>query len=64
MGCQCGYCTPGFVMAILAHLEETPDPDLSEEGIREALSGNLCRCTGYRNIVAAFRRSVELMQVR
>ena len=63
-GLQCGYCTPGFVMAILAHLEETPDPDLSEEGIREALSGNLCRCTGYRNIVAAFRRSVELMQVK
>ena len=59
---QCGYCTPGFVMAILAHLEEEPEPDLSDEAVREALSGNLCRCTGYANIVAAFRRGVELMR--
>ncbi len=59
---QCGYCTPGFVMAILSYLEETPDPDLSDEAIREALAGNLCRCTGYRNIVAAFRRGVELIR--
>ena len=59
---QCGYCTPGFVMAILAHLEEEPEPDLSEEAVREVLSGNLCRCTGYANIVAAFRRGVELMR--
>ncbi|MBM3508589.1 MAG: (2Fe-2S)-binding protein [Alphaproteobacteria bacterium] len=59
---QCGYCTPGFVMAIVNYLEEDPTPDLSEDAIREALSGNLCRCTGYKNIVAAFRRSVELMR--
>jgi carbon-monoxide dehydrogenase small subunit len=59
---QCGYCTPGFVMAIVNYLEENPAPDLSEAAIREVLSGNLCRCTGYKNIVAAFRRSVELMR--
>ena len=58
---QCGFCTPGFVMAILSYLEETPEPDLSEEAIRSVLAGNLCRCTGYRNIVAAFRRAVRLM---
>ncbi len=57
---QCGFCTPGFVMAILSYLEETPEPDLSEDAIREVLSGNLCRCTGYKNIVRAFRRAVEL----
>ena len=61
---QCGYCTPGFVMAILDYLEEEPEPDLSEAAVREVLSGNLCRCTGYKNIVAAFRRSVELMRGR
>ena len=60
-GLQCGYCTPGFVMSIVDYLEDNPDPDLSEEAIREVLSGNLCRCTGYKNIVAAFRRSAELM---
>ena len=60
-GLQCGYCTPGFVMSMLSYLEETPEPDLSEKAIREVLSGNLCRCTGYSNIVKAFRRSVELM---
>ncbi len=59
---QCGYCTPGFVMAILDHLTHEPEPDLDDGAIREALSGNLCRCTGYKNIVAAFRRSVELMR--
>ncbi len=58
---QCGYCTPGFVMAILSYLDETPEPDLSDAAIREVLSGNLCRCTGYKNIVKAFRRGVELM---
>ena len=58
---QCGYCTPGFVMAVLSHFQETPNPDLSDEGIREAISGNLCRCTGYQNIVAAVRRAHELM---
>ena len=63
-GLQCGYCTPGFVMAILNYLEEEPEPDLSEDAVREVLSGNLCRCTGYKNIVAAFRRSAELMRNR
>ena len=61
---QCGYCTPGFVMAILDYLEDEPEPDLSEAAVREVLSGNLCRCTGYKNIVAAFRRSAELMRGR
>ena len=48
---QCGFCTPGFLTTITAYLEENPDP--SEEEAREAISGNLCRCTGYQNIVAA-----------
>jgi len=50
---QCGFCTPGFLMSLLPFLAENPDP--SEREIREALSGNLCRCTGYQNIVAAVR---------
>jgi len=58
---QCGFCTPGFVMAIVSYFEERDAADLSEEGIREMLSGNLCRCTGYQNIVAAVRRAAELM---
>ena len=48
---QCGYCTPGFVMATISLLEQNPDP--SEEEIRLGLEGNLCRCTGYHNIVRA-----------
>ena len=50
-GLQCGYCTPGFVMAAVGLLTEIPNP--SEEEIRHALEGNLCRCTGYHNIVRA-----------
>ena len=48
---QCGYCTPGFVMATVSLLQENPSP--SEDEIRHALEGNLCRCTGYHNIVRA-----------
>ena len=50
---QCGFCTPGFLMSIEAFLREDPDP--SEEEIRAALSGNLCRCTGYLPIIEAVR---------
>jgi carbon-monoxide dehydrogenase small subunit len=46
---QCGFCTPGFVMASLALLQDNPSPD--EEEVREVLSGNICRCTGYQSIV-------------
>ena len=52
-GLQCGYCTPGMVMAAVSLLADNPDP--SEAEIRHALEGNLCRCTGYQNIVAAIR---------
>jgi len=48
-GLQCGYCTPGMVMAAISLLDENPDPD--ERAVREGLEGNLCRCTGYHNIV-------------
>jgi aerobic-type carbon monoxide dehydrogenase small subunit (CoxS/CutS family) len=48
-GLQCGYCTPGMVMAAVSLLEENPSPD--ERQVREGLEGNLCRCTGYHNIV-------------
>ncbi|MEJ8573142.1 (2Fe-2S)-binding protein [Microbaculum marinum] len=61
-GLQCGYCTPGFLMVVTDYLDKNREPDLSEDGIRTALSGNLCRCTGYQNIVAAVRRAHELMQ--
>jgi len=50
---QCGFCTPGLVVAAAALLEQTPDP--SDDEIREALSGNLCRCTGYQKIFDAVR---------
>ena len=52
-GLQCGYCTPGFIMTLIPFLEENPDP--SDAEIRDALSGNICRCTGYQNIVAAVK---------
>jgi len=55
---QCGFCTPGFVTTITGYLGENPDP--SAEEAREAISGNLCRCTGYQNIVAAVQRAAEL----
>ena len=50
-GLQCGYCTPGMIMATVSYLRENPDP--SEREVRHALEGNLCRCTGYHNIVQA-----------
>ena len=54
---QCGYCTPGFVMASVSLLRDNPDP--SEEEIRQALEGNLCRCTGYHNIVRAVQAAAR-----
>ncbi len=57
---QCGFCTPGFVMTTAAFLAGCPDPDEGE--IREALSGNLCRCTGYQSIVEGVRRAAELLR--
>ena len=56
-GLQCGYCTPGMIMAASALLESNPDP--SEEEIRHALEGNLCRCTGYHNIVKAVQAAAK-----
>jgi carbon-monoxide dehydrogenase small subunit len=57
---QCGFCTPGFMMTSLALLHESPDA--SEQEIREALSGNLCRCTGYQSIVAGVELAAERMR--
>lgn len=58
-GLQCGYCTPGFLMAAVDLLTSEPDPD--EDTIRKALSGNICRCTGYQGIVDAVRHSAEVL---
>ena len=57
-GLQCGYCTPGMVMTAIKLLESNPDP--SDEEIRRGLEGNLCRCTGYENIVAAVRSAAAV----
>jgi aerobic carbon-monoxide dehydrogenase small subunit len=56
---QCGFCTPGFITTVTAYLEQNPSPSTSDA--REAISGNLCRCTGYVNIVAAVSRAAELL---
>ena len=56
-GLQCGFCTPGMMMTARALLDRDPDPD--EATIREAISGNLCRCTGYENIVRAIRWAAQ-----
>ena len=56
-GLQCGFCTPGFLMTLIPFLEEDANPD--EERVREAISGNLCRCTGYENIVRAALLAAE-----
>ena len=59
-GLQCGYCTPGILMTMKAFLDETPAPD--EAQIREALSGNLCRCTGYDKIIRAVLDAAAVMR--
>ena len=56
-GLQCGFCTPGFVVSATAFLESNPDP--TDDEIREGLSGNLCRCTGYQGILRAVRAAAE-----
>ena len=61
-GLQCGFCTPGFLTTITAYLRENPEP--TEADAREAISGNLCRCTGYQNIVKAVLRAAEITQER
>ncbi len=61
-GLQCGFCTPGFLTTITAYLRENPDP--SETEAREAISGNLCRCTGYQNIVRSVLRAAEITRER
>ncbi len=57
---QCGFCTPGFITTITAYLRENADPSADEA--REAIAGNLCRCTGYVNIVAAVQRAAALLK--
>lgn len=59
-GLQCGFCTPGILTTVKAFLEQNPNP--SEEQIREALSGNLCRCTGYQHIIEAVELAAEKMR--
>jgi carbon-monoxide dehydrogenase small subunit len=59
-GLQCGFCTPGFVVSITALLRDNPHP--TEDEIREGLSGNFCRCTGYQGIFAAVRRAAEILE--
>ena len=59
---QCGFCTPGFLLSVVAFLRDVPAP--SDDEIRHGLAGNLCRCTGYQNIVRAVRRASELLAAR
>ncbi len=59
-GLQCGFCTPGILTSLVPFLQDNPNPD--EQQIREALSANLCRCTGYQNIVAAVQLAAERMR--
>lgn len=58
-GLQCGFCTPGFLMTLVPFLAENPDP--TDHQIRQAISGNLCRCTGYQGIVEAVRLAAQMM---
>jgi carbon-monoxide dehydrogenase small subunit len=57
---QCGFCTPGMVMSAKAFLDENPEPTTSE--VRKAISGNLCRCTGYQHIVDSIMAASKMMQ--
>jgi carbon-monoxide dehydrogenase small subunit len=59
-GAQCGFCTPGFLLTLVPFLENNPDP--TEQEIREAIAGNLCRCTGYQHIVDAVLLAAERMR--
>ena len=59
-GLQCGYCTPGFLMTLIPFLAENPNP--TDDEIRDAISGNLCRCTGYQNIVKAVKLAAQTGQ--
>ena len=59
-GLQCGFCTPGMLMTAVELLKENPKPSVDD--VREALSGNLCRCTGYQTIVESIQRGAEIMQ--
>jgi carbon-monoxide dehydrogenase small subunit len=59
-GLQCGFCTPGFLMTLVPFLEQNPSP--TEEEIREVISGNLCRCTGYQKIVESVKLAAEKLQ--
>jgi len=59
-GLQCGFCTPGMLMSLTELLRANPNPD--REAIVDAISGNLCRCTGYQNIIAAVEHAVELLR--
>ena len=61
-GLQCGFCTPGFLTTITAGLRDNPDP--SEDEAREMIAGNLCRCTGYQNIVKSVLRAAEIERER
>ncbi|HZD01612.1 MAG TPA: (2Fe-2S)-binding protein [Actinomycetes bacterium] len=58
-GLQCGFCTPGFVVSAVEVVEDPAAADLSDEGLRERLSGNLCRCTGYAGIVSAVKEVIS-----
>jgi carbon-monoxide dehydrogenase small subunit len=61
-GLQCGYCTPGMLTTLTEFLRDNPDPD--EAAVRDAISGNLCRCTGYQNIVKAIRYAADKLAGR
>jgi carbon-monoxide dehydrogenase small subunit len=61
-GAQCGFCTPGILMTLVPFLENNPDPD--EQEIRQAISGNLCRCTGYQHIVDAVKLAADNMKAQ